>query len=323
LAHVFHNLDEIRPAVRPERPSDPTAMNQYYQNLAKWKEGEIEAKNVLLRRLSQSVRPHNFRNMTAKQIFDNIASTREENAATPYETAVRNLWGIKFTTIDDYCDKFMQYYLSVNSAAESMISQGAPDSENLYLIPQGYASCLFVLGTEKVDWLETWRQTKVQDSKGRYLPLEKLMSTLRQVGGPKLQSSGQVHVATGAGDKGAKEREKAVGGPEDACVLCKHRHRNKECYRQHPELKRFKKKSGKGKGKSRGSVAIEGSEESSSEDEGVSVSKLARCSSASLIKNPLLYDTGASHHFVRCEKDFVHLKKLRRPFHFDQAIGTS
>ncbi|KAI0991030.1 hypothetical protein K3495_g17157, partial [Podosphaera aphanis] len=42
LAHVFHNLDEIRPAVRPERPSDPTAMNQYYQNLAKWKEGEIE-----------------------------------------------------------------------------------------------------------------------------------------------------------------------------------------------------------------------------------------------------------------------------------------
>ncbi|KAI1008104.1 hypothetical protein K3495_g126 [Podosphaera aphanis] len=131
-------------------------------------------------------------------------------------------------------------------------------------------------------------------------------------------------------EKGEKrrEREKAVGGPEDggpedACVLCRHRHRNKECYRQHPELKRFKKKYGKGKEKSRGDFAIEGSDDSSDEDKGVSVSKLARGASASLTKNPLLYDTGASHYFVCCEKDFVHLRKLHKPFQFDQAVGTS
>ena len=59
LAHVFHNLDEIKPATRPTEPTEPDAMNKYYEALAKWKEGEIEAKNVLLRQLSPSVRPQN------------------------------------------------------------------------------------------------------------------------------------------------------------------------------------------------------------------------------------------------------------------------
>lgn len=50
-------------------------------DLKKWNEGEIEAKNILLRRLSSSVRPQFFRQMSAKQIFDTIALIREENAA--------------------------------------------------------------------------------------------------------------------------------------------------------------------------------------------------------------------------------------------------
>lgn len=76
-----------------------------------------------MRRLSKGVRPQNFRRMTAKQVFDNISSSREEGAATPYETAVRSFDKLKFTTIEEYCDNFMQCYLSINSAAESMVPQ--------------------------------------------------------------------------------------------------------------------------------------------------------------------------------------------------------
>ncbi|KAI1002332.1 hypothetical protein K3495_g5869 [Podosphaera aphanis] len=120
LSHVFHDLDEIKPAIKPRPPVPHEKQStevfdklstEYEENLARWKEGEIEAKNVQLRRLSPSVRPQNFRKMSANQIFDNIA-------ATPYETAVRNIISIKFTTSQNYCNNIMQYYLSVNSAAE-------------------------------------------------------------------------------------------------------------------------------------------------------------------------------------------------------------
>ena len=204
LAHVFHDFEEIQPAFRPREPirgenqtDDEFCKTsaKYAEELARWKEGEIEAKNVLLRRLSPSVRPQNFRRMSAKQIFDTIATTREESAATPYESAVRNLINTKFTTIEEYCDKFMQHYLSVNSAAESMYhQQSISDSDNPYTVRHGLASFLFVLGTESVDWLDTWRQTKILDGKNRYVPLESMMSTLCQVGLSKGKSSGQVMV---------------------------------------------------------------------------------------------------------------------------------
>lgn len=109
----------------------------------------IEAKNILLRRLILDVRPQNFRLMSAKQVFENITSTREENAATPHETAIRSLWNIRFTTTDDCRDKFMQYFLSVNSVAEFMVPNDMIESINSYSISKGYASCPFVLGTNK------------------------------------------------------------------------------------------------------------------------------------------------------------------------------
>ncbi|KAI0992492.1 hypothetical protein K3495_g15693 [Podosphaera aphanis] len=85
----------------------------------------------------------------------------------------------------------------------------------------------------------------------------------------------------------------------------------------------------KGKGKSRGkqsgtvSKVFFDSDEESINDIDAGNSKVARISSASLDKNPLLYDTGASHHFVRSKHDFLTLAKLRKSFKFDQAIGTS
>lgn len=45
-------------------------------------------------------------------------------------------------------------------------------------------------------------------------------------------------------------------------------------------------------------------------------------SSVSLLKNHLLYDTGALLYFIRNRNDFINLHKLAKPFKFDQAIRT-
>ncbi|KAI0995709.1 hypothetical protein K3495_g12471 [Podosphaera aphanis] len=275
--------------------------------------------------------------MSAKQTFDTIATTREEGAAMPYETAVRNLLNTNFTTIEEYCNTFMQHYLSVNSAAESMVShEFEKESTNPFIVPHGLASFLFVLGTEGVEWLETWRQTKVLDRKNGYTSLENLMSTLRQVGKSSSKFSGHALVATGSrGQSDQRERTTAIGRPDDHCVLCEHHHKNKNCFKQHPELIKSSKQKGKrnskgkGKGKSRGkqsctvSKVFFDSDKESINDIDTGNSKVARISPASLHKNPLLYDTGASHHFVCSKHDFLTLAKLRKPFKFDQAIGTS
>lgn len=39
------------------------------------------------------------------------------------------------------------------------------------------------------------------------------------------------------------------------------------------------------------------------------------------LKNRLLYDTGASQHFVKRQSGFLYLKKLNKLFKFDQAVG--
>lgn len=270
--------------------------------------------------------------MSAKQIFDTIATTREEGAAMPYESAVRNLLNTGFTTIEEYCDTFMQHYLSVNSAAESMVTYKVDkDSSNPFIIPHGLASFLFVMGTEGVEWLETWRQTKVLDKKNGYTSLENLMSSLRQVGKSRSKTLGQPLVATGRkGKSDQNERKSGVGGPDDFCVLCEHHHKNKNCFKQHPERKKSFRQKGKGnskgKGKYRGKesgtvskVFFDSDEESVISSE-TGDSKVARISTASLHKNPLLYDTGASHHFIRSKHDFLTLARLRKPFKFDQAI---
>ncbi|KHJ34566.1 hypothetical protein EV44_g5484 [Erysiphe necator] len=97
LAHVFHDLEYIDPAIRPFAPikregqTDDQCQQllaKYKEAAARWKQGKIEAKNVLIRRLSEGVRSQDYRRMSAKQIFDNIASSHEEGAAIPYETAI-------------------------------------------------------------------------------------------------------------------------------------------------------------------------------------------------------------------------------------------
>lgn len=114
-------------------------------------------------------------------------------------------------------------------------------------------------------------------------------------------------------------------------VSFEHQHKNKNCFKQHPELKKRSskhKRKGEGKGRNREKASgtankflLDGDEESDSETE-TGASNVARVSSDSLNKNPLIYDTGDSHHFVRSKRDFLSLAKLRKTFKFDEAIGT-
>ncbi|KAI0990905.1 hypothetical protein K3495_g17282, partial [Podosphaera aphanis] len=106
LGHVFHNIPGIKPAMRPTAPEKgtltdaeySTKMKEFENDLISWTEGEIEARNILVNRITKDVCPQNFLNMTAKQLFDHVANAREEGATTPWETAVRKFLATKFTT---------------------------------------------------------------------------------------------------------------------------------------------------------------------------------------------------------------------------------
>lgn len=116
-------------------------------------------------------------------------------------------------------------------------------SSNPFIIPHRFASFLFVSGTAGIEWLETWRQTKILDRKNKYVSLESVISTLRKAGKSKKKTSGYMIVAAGI-ENTEIGIEKAIGVTNDTCVLFKHRHKNKKCYKQYPEL-RPKKNKGK------------------------------------------------------------------------------
>lgn len=171
LAYVFHDIG-MRPIVRPEKPLKTanitetqyqTLLEKYHDNVDKWIEGDVEAKNILVCRMSAEVRPKNYRKYTAKQLFEHAASTRQESAITPYELAGQAFFSTTFTTAEEYCDNFLQNLLSLNSAAEALAEKSTDqDLElNIYAIPDGVARLLFVRGTEGIPWLDTWREAKV------------------------------------------------------------------------------------------------------------------------------------------------------------------
>ncbi|KHJ32681.1 hypothetical protein EV44_g0983 [Erysiphe necator] len=190
LGHVFHDIPGIRPLLAPYAKIAPdldTGTNvkspdEELAALEQWILGEIEAKNIITMRLSPSICPRNYDNMTAKQLYDTIASTRQQTAAAHYATALEALMSVTFnSTADEYIDQFLASYQSVNNAADAFSTPTAKVSE--YHIGAGHAAALFVAGTKRVEWLNTWRDTRVFDSSNKYLPLEVLMSSLRSISG--------------------------------------------------------------------------------------------------------------------------------------------
>lgn len=123
--------------------------------------------------------------------------------------------------------------------------------------------------------------------------------------------------------RGSSGRNGKDSDSEANCKMCKHKHRNKNCFKQHPELRSIMKNKGKAWAAfEKTEIDFSRESDSDSDSDCAGFSAVARASSSKFI-NRLLYDTGASHHFMRKKSDFLVLKELRKPFEYDQAVGYS
>lgn len=169
--------------------------------------------------------------MTAKQLYDNIASTRQETATEPYVAALENFLQVRFVDMaDEYIDKFLTTLQSVNNAADAFNTDNAFGSSNVYRVDSGLAAANFVHGTKHVDWLATWRETKVCQSDNQFAPIQLIMSSLRATAANRAKHTSMVYSATGSTENRLD--------PDAYCKKCRHRHKNKEYFIQHPELKK-------------------------------------------------------------------------------------
>lgn len=193
LGHVIHDQGGIRANLKPQEPDleltpldeRDSVMKAYEDALEEWTLREIIALDIVAQRISKEIRPRYFHRMTAKRLFEHACQSREAGVMTPWETAMRNLHRTKLTsTVENYCNEFLRNYIDVNCAAE-MIADNSKDDEvdkaASYKIPPGVASYMFVMGTLEVDWLDTWRQTRVYETDSKYASLAVLMSTMRQL----------------------------------------------------------------------------------------------------------------------------------------------
>ncbi|KAI1005468.1 hypothetical protein K3495_g2749 [Podosphaera aphanis] len=299
LGHVFHNIPLIKPVFSPEEPTmtteNATTLKQLHteneEKAVKWTEGEIVAKQKVVNMISKKIRPQNFINMTAKQIFDHVSNVREEGATTPRETAIRNSLSTRFTsTANNYCNEFMQNFLDVKIVAESMMPTP----------PAGSKDVQYNRGDLSVGYIEADQGVRRE---------EPAQSGRRQIafGKDEGRSDGQGKDVVTSAD------------PEVLCTHCYHnKHKNKNCFKQHPELRR--KFRGNGLAKAASGLKDEIGEDEDS-DGHLDIGTMVRAGAS--LKTRLLYGTDVSHHFARCKDDFVEIKKLAKPFEFDQAVGNS
>ncbi|KAI1004722.1 hypothetical protein K3495_g3494 [Podosphaera aphanis] len=148
-------------------PTDPTTTNPYTMNLdklvAQYIERldqlvlkDIEAKNIIVSRINPTICLTPIENMTAKQLYDNIAGTRQETATASYAAALKAFLKLRFkSTADEYIDSFLAALQNVNNAADSFLLNDANTRINVHAIGTEQASAHFVLGTKHVDWLAT------------------------------------------------------------------------------------------------------------------------------------------------------------------------
>nr|ABW72074.1 TE3 [Blumeria hordei] len=168
---------------------------------------------------------------------------------------------------------------------------------------------MFVEGTMEVKWLSNWREIRAYTDGKKYARLEDMMSTLRVAVEQRSLRSNPVVASV-------SNNSRMEPGLDDPCRRCRHKHLNKDCFKQHPELRQYRKVQDK-KGKAKTAC-----QEESSDEEEIDKSPIV----ASILnsnKKRLLYDTGASHHFVPNKNKFINLKKYSKLFKFDQAVGSS
>lgn len=315
LGHVFHDIPGIRPILIPTNPladdlSNPST--EHENKLGQWILGEIEAKNIIINRLSSSTCPQNYDNMKAKELYDAVASTRQETAIAPYAIALENFLLVKFlTTADDYIDRFLAGYQSVNNAADALPSHTVPKRSG-YHVGDGQAAAIFVMGTRRIDWLNIWRDTYVYEPNNEYVSLQTMMSSLRSVAGNRSLPAQVAHASSLPTTRNLD--------PNAICKRCRHRHKNRERFKLHPELAPNQVR-GSITNKNNGNSATAKYDNDDSDED--SEGGLIIAATSSLNEYRSIYDIGASHHFVPSKSSFAFINKTNKPFRFDQAVGAS
>ncbi|KAI0997883.1 hypothetical protein K3495_g10305, partial [Podosphaera aphanis] len=311
-----------------------------------WKNHETKARNIVLERLSEKLWPKDQVTLSAKALYDSAANTRRESASGNYIDAIREFHAVKLdSTIDAYIDRFQTAYQNVNTTAEAISATDTTPIDRS--IPEATAAAFFLVGTQHVPWLNSWRDNRAIDSTDKPISLQSMMSTLRTVAANNHQTAHNFASAASAASAAPTSRTHA---PEARCRKCLHLHKNKHCFKQHPELatgekgerwkegmrkkaeKRYQRDV-KGKGK-----AVAGQDDESdydSEEMNDYLDQLletnqrndagitASASTSSSNKIPIIYDTGASHHFMPVKSMFSKIHKRSKPFRFDQAVGAS
>ncbi|KAI0999701.1 hypothetical protein K3495_g8495 [Podosphaera aphanis] len=342
--HVIHDDEDVDPVNKPAAPlraADTTdseralIWKEHRLEVLTWKNNETEARNIILERLSTKVWPRDYVRLSAKNLYDSVTKTRKESASKPYLEALRQFYNVRLiSTADHYCDAFLTAYQNVNTAAETLSSGDENPVDRS--ISEATAAVFFIVGTMHLPGLSTWRDHKAIDSTDRPVSLHSMMSSLRNT---------TISEYSGRQSTPAHAAPTRPVDPNAPCRKCAHKHLNKECYKQNPDLARQRygdkwrygkaQKEDKGKGK----AAAEVGEMDESEDEMSFKSYLdsiydkntgrkrdsgiAATSSSSHNKTTTIYDTGASHRFFPVKSVFENLTKRHKPFQFDQAVGVS
>lgn len=348
--HVIHDDPDVDPVSRPIDPIRATGVAdadwedtwvRHRRAVLTWKNHETEARNIILERLSEKVWPRDHVRLSAKALYDSVSTSRKESSAATYIDALRQFHAVKFSsTIEEYCDAFQTAYQNIITAAENLSASDATPID--WTIPEATAAGFFLVGTIHVPWLSSWRDNRAIDSTDRPISLHAMMSSLRTVAANNHQLPHRNFASANAASATTPSTDL---DPEARCNKCMHVHKNKNCFKQHPELavgpagdkwreNMQKKKGTKGKGKA---VTQRDEEEDDNEEnyreylndlfdkESGRRKKSSGIAASASIHNklPLIYDTGASHHFMPLRSMFCKLYKRPKPFNFDQAVGAS
>ncbi|POS87029.1 ribosomal protein S18 [Erysiphe pulchra] len=241
LGHVFHNIPGIEPKIEPLEPQEMEfekeddfneARQVHKTRLQAWIKGEIEAQNIIIQRLDYSKMPHDCLQYTAKQLYDTV-SRSNKMTLLPYSEAFDVFVSTKFTTLEEYCKRFLQNLQNVNHAAGTL----SPISSisHRFKISDELASVYFIKGTKHLKWLDTWRES-MMGTRHECASLQEMISTLRSIKGTR-HSESDISATIAESSVGPSVSTTSIrpgNNPDDRCKRCRHSHKNKDCYKQNP-----------------------------------------------------------------------------------------
>lgn len=146
--------------------------------------------------------------VTAKSAYDEMITQYKQDRALDIFEVNRSFSDVMVENEDtlQYTKDFLAAYHNLEEVTRMYCEVHNLEFEK-YMVPEGAAKLQFFQKTLSVEWLSAWRcMVKVEEMK-----LYELVDSLR--------------------------RQRNFEYEEKSCIRCKrHRHKNRECFEQHPEL---------------------------------------------------------------------------------------